>query len=46
MEPSTYWIDAKNVMGATSGQFAMERAIKIANKTGVGWVLATGTVTK
>ncbi|CAB3251157.1 unnamed protein product [Arctia plantaginis] len=42
MEPSASWIDAKNVMAATAGHFAMERAIKIANKTGVGWVLATG----
>ncbi|CAG9563787.1 unnamed protein product [Danaus chrysippus] len=36
--PSTAWVDAQNVLGATVSHFAMDIAIEKAKQTGVGWV--------
>lgn len=40
--PSTAWVDANNVLGATASHFAMDIAIKKAKETGVGWVTVKG----
>lgn len=42
---STAWVDAKSVLGATSGHFAMDLAIKKARQTGIGWVAVKGACT-
>ncbi|CAB3242357.1 unnamed protein product [Arctia plantaginis] len=39
---STAWIDAKNVLGATSSHFAMDTAMTKARQTGVAWVVVKG----
>ncbi|XP_075981644.1 ureidoglycolate dehydrogenase (NAD(+))-like [Anticarsia gemmatalis] len=39
---STACVDPRNVMGATTGHFAMDLAINMANETGVGWVTVKG----
>lgn len=39
---STAWIDAKNVLGATSSHFAMDIAMAKARETGVAWVVVKG----
>lgn len=39
---STAWIDAKNVLGATSSHFAMDIAMTKARQTGVAWVVLKG----
>ncbi|XP_028166929.1 uncharacterized protein LOC114357507 isoform X1 [Ostrinia furnacalis] len=41
--PSTAWIDANNVLGATASHFAMDVAISKAKNTGVGWVTVKGS---
>ncbi|XP_026320620.1 uncharacterized protein LOC113230755 [Hyposmocoma kahamanoa] len=41
--PSTAWVDANNVLGATASHFAMDIAIKKAKETGVGWVTVKGS---
>lgn len=40
--PSTAWVDANNVLGATASHFAMDIAVKKAKETGVGWVTVKG----
>ncbi|XP_026743737.1 uncharacterized protein LOC113505307 [Trichoplusia ni] len=37
---ATAWVDAGHSLGATTGNFCMDLAIKKANKCGVGWVSA------
>ncbi|CAB3242359.1 unnamed protein product [Arctia plantaginis] len=39
---STAWIDAKNVLGATSSHFAMDISMAKARETGVAWVVVKG----
>ncbi|KAJ8717398.1 hypothetical protein PYW08_005797 [Mythimna loreyi] len=39
---ATAWVDACNVLGATSSHFCMDLAIKKAGKAGVGWVSSKG----
>ncbi|VVC96666.1 unnamed protein product [Leptidea sinapis] len=41
--PSTAWIDANMVLGATASHFAMDVAISKAKQTGVGWVSVKGS---
>ncbi|XP_068620221.1 uncharacterized oxidoreductase YjmC-like [Battus philenor] len=41
--PSTAWVDANNVLGATSSHFAMDIAVNKAKETGVGWVSVKGS---
>ncbi|XP_041984817.1 uncharacterized oxidoreductase YjmC-like isoform X2 [Aricia agestis] len=41
--PSTAWVDANCVLGATASHFAMDIAIKKARETGVGWVSVKGS---
>ncbi|XP_045528379.1 uncharacterized oxidoreductase YjmC-like isoform X1 [Pieris brassicae] len=41
--PSTAWVDANNVLGATASHFGMDIAMKKAKETGVGWVTVKGS---
>lgn len=36
--PTTAWVDGHNGLGAKTGMFCMELAIKKAKSTGIGWV--------